>query len=248
MQFRPPFRPAPPEQSWQQQGYPTQQPVYTPWPEQPTGPQFQPQPIRHTHPPAKKPRRRLWLAVAAVAFVLALATAIGSLGAYISSAGHPQTAAVSTRAPQQTMQPAPQSTPAGPATSTAGNVQNVRPTHGTPVLDGRISDFIGAYGKPSTTNGRDSMWLLNSDGSLSLDARDTGNGVVGYVSLSIPDGWSKQRAQAFCLTFAPRNSTPSKTTVSASTVDVYIYNSPSGKFALHVSPGYPLYCVMNTLS
>ncbi len=247
MQFRPPFKPAPPDQSWQQQSFPTQQSVYPQRLEQPYAPQFQPAPVMQPHPPEKKPRKRLWLVIVTVLFILGLATAIGSLSMYISSTGHPLTAAVSTQAPTQVKQPALQSTSADTSKTAVANFQNVNPTHGTPTLDGHISDFFGKYGKPSTTNGKDSMWLLNSDGSLALDARDTGKGVVGYVSISIPDSWSKQKAQAFCLAFAPHNYTTYKTSLSTNTGDLYVYNSPSGRFALHVSPGYPLYCFMNSI-
>src|SRR6266566_5044282 len=169
MQFRPPFRPSPSDQSWQPQGFPTQHQVYPQQQQQLYPPQFQ--------PPEKKSRKRFWLVIATVVVVLALATAMGSLIVNISSTAHPQIKAAPTQAPAQAEQPISQSTPASTSTTTAENLQNIKPTHGSPSLGGQISDFIGTYGRPSMTNGKDSMWLLNSDGSLALDTRDTGKGV-----------------------------------------------------------------------
>ena len=240
MQFRPPFRPSPSDQSWQPQGFPTQHQVYPQQQQQLYPPQFQ--------PPEKKSRKRFWLVIATVVVVLALATAMGSLIANSSSTGRPQMKAAPTQAPTQAEQPISQSTPASTSTTTSENLQNIKPTHGSPSLGGQISDFIGTYGRPSMTDGKDSMWLLNSEGSLSLDVRDTGRGVVGYLSVSTPGSWNLQKVQDYCLTFAPHNYTLNKTSNPANSSGLYVYNSPSGKFSLHVSSGYPMYCYMNSIS
>src|SRR2546430_5655051 len=97
MQFRPPFRPSPSDQSWQPQGFPTQQQVYLQQQQQHYPPQFQ--------PPEKKSRKRFWLVIATVVVVLALATAMGSLIVNNSSAARPQIKAAPTQAPAQAEQP-----------------------------------------------------------------------------------------------------------------------------------------------
>src|SRR6266704_6124718 len=71
MQFRPPFRPSPSDQSWQPQGFPTQHQVYPQQQQQLYPPQFQ--------PPEKKSRKRFWLVTAVVLGVLALAACVDSL-------------------------------------------------------------------------------------------------------------------------------------------------------------------------
>src|SRR6266581_4167051 len=244
MQFRPPFRPSPSDQSWQPQGFPTQDQVYLQQQQQLYPPQFQPPPVMLSQPPEKKSRKRFLLVIATVVVVLALATALGSLIASISSTARPQIKA----APTQAEQPISQSTPASTSTTTAEKLQNIKPTHGSPSLGGQISDFIGTYGRPSMTDGKDSMWLLNSEGSLSLDVRDTGRGVVGYLSISTPGSWNLQKVQDYCLTFAPHNFTLNKTSNPDNSSGLYVYDSPSGKFSLHVSSGYPMYCYMNSIS
>jgi len=203
-------------------------------------PQFQ--------PPEKKSRKRFWLVIATVVVVLALTTAMGSLIANSSSTGRPQMKAAPTQAPTQAEQPISQSTPASTSTTTSENLQNIKPTHGSPSLGGQISDFIGTYGRPSITGGKDLVWLLNSDGSLALDTRDTGRGVVGYVSISTPDSWSRQKVQDYCLAFAPHDYTLDKTSNPDNSSGLYVYDSPSGKFSLHVSSGYPMYCYMSSIS
>ena len=248
MQFRPPFRPSPSDQSWQPQGFPTQHQVYLQQQQQLYPPQIQPPPVMQSQPPEKKSRKRFWLVIATVVVVLALATAMGSLIVNISSTAHPQIKAAPTQAPAQAEQPISQSTPASTSTTTAENLQNIKPTHGSPSLGGQISDFIGTYGRPSMTDGKDSMWLLNSDGSLALDTRVTGRGVVGYVSISTPDSWSRQKVQDYCLAFAPHDYTLDKTSNPDNSSGLYVYDSPSGKFSLHVSSGYPMYCYMSSIS
>lgn len=244
MQFRPPFRPLPSDQSWQTNEFPTQHQVDLQQQQQLSSPQFQPPPIMQAQSSEKKSRKRLWSVIAVVVVVLALATVVVLPIVRNSSSEHPHTQAVAT----QVDQPSSQITPVGTSTTGAENLQNVKPTHGTPALYGQISDFIGTYGKPSTTNGKDSMWLLNADGSLSLDARNTGRGVVGYLSISIPNSWSKQKAKAYCLTFAPHNYTSDQTSIPNNSGNLFVYNSPSGRFALHISSGYPLYCYMDNVS
>lgn len=240
MQFRPPFRPLPSDQSWQPNEFPTQHQVDQQQ-QQLTSPQFQPPPIMQAPLSEKKSRKRLWPIIAVVVVVLALATVVVLPITNISSTKHPNTKAV----PTQVKQTSSKITPAGTTATVAENLQNVKPTHGTPVLYGQISDFIGTYGKPSTTNGKDSMWILNADGSLSLEARNTGRGVIGYLSISIPNSWSEQKAMAYCLTFAPRNYVQVRTSIPDNSGSLFVYNSPSGRFALQISSGYPLYCYMD---
>ena len=242
MQFRPPFGQPPSEQSWQPQRDPPQKPAQNQlypqkqWQQLPYPPQNQ--------APKKKSRKRLWLIIGVVVVVLVLASAIGLHGTNVSTTESPGTTAAPTQLPAHTQQSTSQSTPV--TTATAANLQNTKPTHGTPTIAGHISDFYGTYGTPLTTNGKDTLWLLSSDGSLSLDARDTGRGVVGYLAVSAPPDWSKQKVQAFCLGFAPHHYTLDKTALPNNTSGLYIYDSPSGKFALHVSSGFPRYCYMNT--
>jgi len=253
MQFRPPFGQPPSDQSWQPQRDPPQKPaqhqVYPQqqWQQQPYPPQYQSLPEMQPQTPKKKSRKRLWLIIAVVVVVLVLASAIGLHGTNVSTTKSPGATAAPTQLPAQTQQSTSQSTPVTTTTTTAANLQNTKPTHGTPTIAGHISDFYGTYGTPLTTNGKDTVWLLSSDGSLSLDARDTGRGVVGYLAVSAPPSWSKQKVQAFCLGFAPHHYTLDKTALPNNTSDLYIYDSPSGKFALHVSSGFPRYCSMNTL-
>jgi hypothetical protein len=241
MQFRPPLRPSS-DQSWQSQGFPTQQQVNLQ--QQLYPPQFQPPPVMQTQPPGKKSRKRYWPVIAAVVVVFAIVIAAGTLIANISSTGTPHTKVV----PTQTEQSLSHSTPTVHSTVASKNPLNVKPTHGSPALFGLISDFMGTFGKPSTTNGKDTMWLLNTEGSLSLEARVTGGGIVSYVSISIPSSWSQQKAKTYCLSFAPHNYTQYRASTSNNSGDVYFYNSPSGNFALHVSSGYPLYCYMSNVS
>jgi hypothetical protein len=198
-------------------------------------------------PPKKKSRKRLWLIMVSVVIVLALTSAIALSIAKISTTGSPRTTAAPTQVPTHAVQSTSQITPTVTSTTTAQNFKNVKPTHGNPTIEGLISDFYGKYGKPLTTNGKDTVWLLSSDGSLSLDVRDTGSGVVGYLSISTPDTWSKQKLQAFCLGFAPHNYTLEQSSIPSNSSGVFVYNSPKGKFALHLSSGYPEFCYMNTL-
>lgn len=123
------------------------------------------------------------------------------------------------------------------------NSKSVVATDGTPMLRGKQSDFYGKYGTPNNTNGNDAFWNLNSDGSLMLDARDTGNGNVGYLSVSTPEDWNNQKIKEFCLTFAPQNYSVD-TVAPVVSDDTTVYDSTSGKFAIHV--GYTL-CQMNTI-
>jgi hypothetical protein len=245
MQFRPPFRPLPSDQSWQPNEFTTQHQVDLQQQQQQqlSSPQFQPPPVIQPQSSEKKSRKRLWTFITVVVGVLALAIAMVLPIDNISSTGHQHTKSV----PTQLKQTSSQITSAGTSTAAAKNLQNVKPTHGTPVLYGQISDFIGTYGRPSTTNGKDSMWLLNADGSLSLEARNTGRGVVGYLSISIPDSWSEQKAKAYCLAFAPHNYIPVQTSISDNSGSLFVYNSPSGRFTLHISSGYPLYCYMDSI-
>jgi hypothetical protein len=253
MQFRSPFGQPPSEQSWQSQREPSQYPAQNQvYPQQqlqqqPYLPQYQPPPEMQPQPPQEKSHIRLWLIISALVVVLALAFAIGLHDTNISTTESPRATSAPTQIPTHTQQSTSQSTPVT-TTTTAANLQNTKPTHGTPIIAGHISDFFGTYGTPLTTNGKDTVWLLSSDGGLSLDARDTGRGVVGYLAVSAPPGWSKQKVQAFCLGFAPHNYTLDKTSMPNNTSGLYIYDSPSGKFALHVSSGSPKYCYMNTLA
>jgi hypothetical protein len=254
MQFRSPFGQPPSEQSWQPQRelsqYPAQNQLYPQqqWQQQPFLPQYQPPPEIQPQPPKKKSHIRLWLIIFSLVVVLSLAFAIGYHGTNVSTTESSRTTVAPAQIPTQTQQSTSQSTPVTTiTTSTAANLQNIKPTHGTPTIAGQISDFFGTYGKPLTTNGRDTVWLLSSDGSLSLDARDTGRGAVGYLAVSAPPSWSKQKLQAFCLGFAPDNDILDKASMPNNTNGLYIYDSPSSKFALHVSSGTPNYCYMNTL-
>jgi hypothetical protein len=246
MQFRPPFRPLPSDQSWQPDEFPTQHQVDLQQQQQLSSPQFQPPLIMRAQSSEKKSRKRLCsvIAVVGVVVVLALATVVILPIVNNSSTEDLHTKAV----PTQEERLSSQITPVGTTTTAAENLQNVKPTHGTPALYRQISDFIGTYGKPSTTNGKDSMWLLNMDGSLSLEARNTGRGVVGYLSISIPNSWSMQKAKSYCLTFAPHNYTLVQTSNPDNSGNLFVYNSPSGRFALHISSGYPLYCYMDNVS
>jgi hypothetical protein len=254
MQFRPPFGQPPSDQSWQPQEDPPQNPaqhqVYSQkqWQQLPYSPQYQPLPVMQPQTPKKKSPKRLWLVIAVVVIVLVLASAIGLRGANISTIEGPKATAAQTRIPANAEQPTSQSTPVDTSKTTAGNLKNIKPTHGTPTFEGHISDFFGKYGTPSMTNGKDMVWLLSSDGGLSLDARDTGGGVVGYLSVTTPDSWSKQEVQAYCLGFAPHDYTLDKTSIPKNSSGLYVYDSPNGKFAFHVSSGYPQYCYMNTLA
>ncbi len=76
-----------------------------------------------SQPPEKKSRKRFLLVIATVVVVLALATALGSLIASISSTARPQIKA----APTQAEQPISQSTPASTSTTTAEKLQNIKP-------------------------------------------------------------------------------------------------------------------------
>src|SRR5207245_2108350 len=134
MQFRTPFRPSPSDKSWQPQGFPTQHQVYLQQQQQLYPPQFQPPPVMQSKPPEKKSRKRFWLVLATLVVVLALATAMGSLIASISSTARPQIKATQTQAPTQAKQPISQTTPASTSTTTAENLQNIKPTHGSPSL------------------------------------------------------------------------------------------------------------------
>jgi hypothetical protein len=231
-QWQPSSQPLPPQQQWQQQLY---------------APQYQPPPIMQPPPPKKNSRKRLWLIIAAVLVVLAVACAIGLRGTNLSTTNSQQATTAPTQIPTYAEQTTSQSTHASTSTTTAENLKNVKPTHGTPTFEGQISDFFGKYGTPSTINSKDAMWLLNSDGSLSLDARDIGRGIVGYLSVSTPSSWSKQKLQAYCLGFAPHHYTLDQTSIPKNSSGLYVYDSPKGKFALYLSPGYPEYCYMNTL-
>jgi hypothetical protein len=247
MQFRSPFEQPPSEQSWQPQRGPSQCPAQNQvFPQQ----QYQPPPEMQPQAPKKKSHIRLWLIISALVVVLSLAFAIGLHGTNVSTTNSPRALVAPAQIPTHTQQSTSQSTPVTTSTSIGANLQNIKPTHGTPTIAGQISDFFGTYGKPLTTNGRDTVWLLSSDGSLSLDARDTGRGVVGYLAVSAPPSWSKQKVQAFCLGFAPHNYFLDKTSMLNNTSGLYIYDydSPSGKFALHLSSGSPLYCYINTLA
>lgn len=250
MQFRPPFSPSPSDQSGQQQGFSTQYQVYPQQQQQLYPPQFQPPPVMQPQPPKKKSHKRLWLIISALVVVLVLVFAIGLHGTNVSTTESPRAAAAPTQIPTHVQQFTSQSTKVTTTAVTAANLQNTKPTHGTPTIAGHISDFFGTYGTPLMTNGKDTVWLLSSEGGLSLDARDTGSGVVGYLAVSAPPSWSMQKVQAFCLGFAPHNYTLDKASMTnnMSGLYVYDYDSPSGKFALHVSSGYPRYCYMNTLA
>lgn len=249
MQFRSPFGQQPSEQSWQSQTKPSQstaQNLLYPqqqWQQQPYLPQYQPR--------RKKSNVRLWLIISSLMVVLALAFAIIVHGTNVSNIESPSSTVASTQISTHAQQSTSQSTSVTTKpTTTAAHFPNPKPTHGTPTIAGHISDFFGTYGTPLMTNGRDTMWLLSSDGDLSLDARDTGRGVVGYLAVSAPPSWSKQKVQAFCLGFTLHNYTLDKTSKPNNTNGLYIYKyvSPSGKFALHISSGFPKYCSMNTLA
>ena len=244
MQFRPPFSPSPSNPSSQPQEFPTQQQGYLQPQQQFKKPQFQQPSVMQPQSPEKKSRKRFWYIIAAGVVVLVLASTVGSLILNNSSTEHPQTKAV----PTQVEHTSSQITPAGNSTTAHEKPKNIKPTHGTPTLYGQISDFIGTYGKPSTTNGKDSMWLLNAEGSLSLEARNSGRGVVVYLSISIPNSWNMQKAKAYCLALAPHNYTLYQTSTPNNSGNLFVYNSPSGRFALYISSGYPLYCYMDNVS
>jgi hypothetical protein len=204
--------------------------------------QFQQAPNMQPQPPKKKSHKRFWYSITAIVVALILSVIVGTLIVNNSTMGRQ----LSKITPTQSRQFSTPATHAGTFTPSVDQ-QNIRPTHGSPVLNGRISDFIGAYGKPLTTNGKDSLWLLHTDGSLSLETQNTNKGVVDYLSVSMPESWNKQKAQAYCLTFAPHNYALYKSAVPTESGDLYIYSSPSGKFTLHVSHGYPLYCTLSSI-
>jgi len=238
MQFRPPFGQPPSDQSWEPKGNS---------PQHPTQYQVDPQKEWQPQPPKKRSLKHLWLIIVAFMVLLTLVSAIGLRGTHTSSTERALITATSTLMPTHSEQPTSQSTADDIPTTTAGNLKNINPTYGTPTIEGHISDFIGKYGIPSTTNGKDMMWLLNSEGSLSLDVRDTGRGIVGYLSISTPGSWNLQKVQSFCLAFAPHDYRLDQISTPNNSSSLYVYDSPNGKFALHVSSGYPMYCFMNTL-
>lgn len=160
-----------------------------------------------------------------------------------SSAQHPEEGTIQTTMSESRAQVTPTQKPHVVATAAPTQKPNPSPTtsamavtHGTPHLGGAISDFYGKYGNPinmtSKPAGNDALWELNADGSLSLVARNTGGGTVGYLALTTPD-WGAEKIKETCLQFAPSDYTLDPTSPQGS-YDPIVYNSPSGKFALHI--------------
>lgn len=240
MQETPNQYPQNPQQQWQQQN--------TNWGSSPQWQQHEPLPSQHQQQtpypaeyqplippsPKKKSHKRLWLILAAVVLVLAVMIGIAS------QSQNQQSASTS----QATQNPTLQSTSRPTPKPTVQPTKGLAVTHGTPFIGGPISDFFGKYGSPTNTNGNDAFWSLNSDESLTIDARDTGGGRVGYLAIVTPDNWSQQHIQSFALGFAPQEYTLDQTSIPYNASGLYVYDSPSIKFALHLSQGS---CYMNTL-
>jgi hypothetical protein len=217
MQFRSPFEQPPSEKPWQPQRGPSQylaQNQMFPqqqWQQQPYLPTYQSATEMKPQPPKKKSQERRWLIISTLVIVLILAFAIGLHSTNVSTKESPRATTAPTQISIYTQHSRSQSTTVTTTTTTAANLQNRKPTHGTPTIAGHISNFFGTYGTPLMTNGKDTVWLLSSEEGLSLDARDTGNGVVGYLAVSAPPSWSKQKVQSFCLGFAPHDYVQDKT-------------------------------------
>lgn len=248
-QPQPPQVPFPSQQPWYQQ------PMY---PQQPFPPQFNQQ------QPSKKPRRRLWIILAIIGSILTLSCATcGIAGAF---APHTQqtvqptsTIAVPTATPTQaptatdTPQPSPTATdtPTPKPKPTTGVVNAV--THGTPHLEGPISDFYGKYGSQiagtvdaiSDPNGLPAAsvaWVTDSANAYFLSVHyHTPSNTVYYITYSGPTDWSKEQYRDFMLTFAPPGTAEN---VSANQAwqsgggDPYnpiAYTSNIGNFFIHIS-------------
>jgi hypothetical protein len=218
-QFNNPQYPPPPQQPYPQQWYN--------YPPQNAYPQ--------TSPPPPKKRKWLWIYITVGVIGFIIFTAIGAaIEGGLNNTG--QSATSSRPTTQPTQAPTPTATPMG--------LSNVKPTHGVPEIGGPISDFFGKYGTPTRIDGTDAFWVLNQDGSLSLDARDTGGGNVGYIAAVTPYSWSNDQTKNFCLAFAPQGYSPDPTSIPYTANGPFVYDSPGGKFALHLSSGS---CDMNTL-
>lgn len=210
----------------------------------PQSQQSQPRPFRSSmQPPPKKPRSRRYMLIAAGLLALVV------LFAWIANthASQQSAASLQTRATHAFHVISPTIVNLGATPTRAKPTPySTKPaiTHGQPGIGGPISDFFGKYGSPSSTNGNDAVWLLNQDGSLLLDARNTGAGRVGYLSLTVPDSWSSDQTKTYCLSFAPPAYTLDPSSQPFNAQGLFVYNSPAGKFALHLQTAS---CWMNTL-
>jgi hypothetical protein len=197
-------------------------------------------PYQQPSPPPKKSHRRTWIILGIICIVL-FAASVATKGLPTSSTASTvtptaQTAATDTPAPTNTPQPT--DTPKPQATTQALVI-----THGSPHLRGPQSDFWGKYGTPLSINGSNDSWTLNQDYSLSVTARDTAGGTVGYLSITTPDGWNLQKIEDFCLSFAPQSYTVDPTSPPG-VYNPIVFDSPDGKFAIHIQTAY---CSMNTI-
>ncbi len=217
MQQPPDLFPQYPQQQWQQPPMPTQQPPFPPQQYQ-QPPQYQPP----MPPPKKKSRKGLFI-VLGVILAVVLFGCIG-VSAMVNAGGQAaqqtlnQTSTHVAQIPttQPTTQPtiAPTAKPTTPPT--VKTTMSLAATHGTPLLGGPISDFIGAYGQPdphsSIQQGYYDLHFLPSTSPLSnVDGIivSTDPGSTTYLSANIlvqaqnDVGFSLNDAKTRCLTFAP---------------------------------------------
>lgn len=261
MQFQPPSQPSwgqPELDPFNSRVQQPQQPSYT-QPGQYQQPQFFQQ-VQQTPQPVQQPLRQplkaqqkpvnkkvgIGCGVVAVVLVLIIAISVAAQGgANNSSSSSSSSSSNSTTPAAQTTSASDQSTPVDQPTTPDENFGAIKPTHGTPFIGGQISDFLGKYGTPATINQNDASWFLNADGSLILVARDTGGGKVEYLALVTPDNWSQQQIQTYCLGFAPAEYTYDHSSDPYNAQGLYVYNSPSGKFAIHLGQAN---CWMNPIN
>lgn len=211
-QWQPPTPPPPPGQSYA--------PIY----QQPGPPQYYASPPQQYPPPKPKLRLPRWLLILII-LIVAGAVVDGVIQGISQAVNNGDFTAQSTPTPdfQATTQ----------AVTTAIAQENVTPTiaptptsglavtHGTPILGGMLSDFVGKYGQPDVIATGDYDFQNHTISVLTTD-----NQVIGILgSPSGNDTWSSSQAKDDCLAYAPSDATYQRHISHGNNDEAYVYVS-----------------------
>lgn len=181
----------------------------------------------------QQPRFRINSGILALAFVALFILALAACGSATS-----QQATAPTQAP-----------PTAKPTTVPFDWHNLKPTYpnnATPYYGGKLSDFLGSYGKPTTSDSTTLTWndgLPWMDGSTSSNTRVSvdfdGNKVIKVRVLDMDPNstWNMDNSKSACIPFEAAGGKVYNDTGATGGTEYLDFHSNVGDFVMMVSPG-----------
>ncbi len=112
-------------------------------------------------------------------------------------------------------------------------------SHGRPHLGGPFSDFIGAYGQPTSQGDSNSLnFWTGPNQSIDINVQRNEQGVVTQLNILGPDTWNTQQTQTYCIQLLPDHAVQ-----FSATGNLIKYHSSSGDVLLNLQS--PSTCLLS---